>query len=98
MNIFHKFFIKHINGKHLKSKEKQTQESETKQKQLLLDGMSTMSLTVISAAYLYATNYTMYGVNITEEWKTAKENARALEIAYRKGYHDALQRVAESEK
>ena len=42
------------------SKEKQIQESETKQKQILLDEMSTMSLAVISAAYLFATNYDLY--------------------------------------
>jgi hypothetical protein len=74
------------------------QESETKQKQILLDELSTMSPTVISAAYLFATNYDLYGINIAEVWKTAKQNASMLEIAYRKGYHDALQKVAESEK
>lgn len=74
------------------------QESETKQKQILLDELSTMSLTVISAAYLFATNYDLYGINIAEVWKTAKQNASMLEIAYRKGYHDAMKRVEESEK
>ena len=81
------------------SEEKQTHEheSETKRKQILLDELSTMSLTVISAAYLFATNYDLYGINIAEVWKTAKQNAGALEMAYKRGYHDALQRVAESE-
>jgi len=72
------------------SKEKQIQESDSKQ---LLDDLSKMPLIVIATAYLYATNYTLYGEDVTEKWLTATQNASALEKAYQKGYHDAMERV-----
>ena len=75
--------------------EKHIQEHETKQ---LIDELSKMPPMVIATAYLHAINYTVYGVDITEKWITATQNASALEKAYRKGYYDALQRQAESEK
>ena len=54
---------------------------------------------VITTAYLYAINYTLYGENVTEKWLTATRNAAALEKAYMKGQYDALQSLlAESEK
>ena len=53
---------------------------------------------VLATAYLYATNYTLYGEDVTEKWLTATQNASALEKAYRKGYYDALQRQEESEE
>lgn len=76
------------------SKEKQIQEHESKQ---LLDELSKMPSMVIATAYLHAINYTMYGIDVTEKWVTATHQACALERAYNIGYHDALQRQAESE-
>ena len=75
------------------TKEKQIQKYESKQ---LIDELSKMPPMVIATAYLHAINYTMYGEDVTEKWVTATQNARALEKAYREGYHDALQRLAES--
>lgn len=72
------------------SKEKQTQKYESKQ---LIDELSKMPPMVIATAYLYAINYTSYGEDVTEKWLTAIQNASALEKAYRKGYHDAMERV-----
>lgn len=72
------------------SKEKQIQKYESKQ---LLDDLSKMPLIVIETAYLYATNYTLYGKDVTEKWATATQNASALEKAYQKGYYDAMERV-----
>lgn len=69
----------------------------SKEKQMI-EELSKMSPMVIATAYLYALNCTRYGVDITEKWETAVQNASALEKAYRKGYHDALQRVAETEE
>lgn len=69
-------------------------EYESKQ---LIDELSKMPPKVIATAYLHAINYTLYGVDVTEKWETATQNADALDIAYVKGYHDALQRLKESE-
>lgn len=77
------------------SKEKQIQEYESKR---LIDELSKMPPMVIATAYLHAINYTLYGKDVTEKWVTATQNASALEKAYRKGYYDALQRRAESDK
>lgn len=76
------------------SKQKQIQEYQSKQ---LIDELSKMPPMVIATAYLHAINYTLYGVDVTEKWVTAIQNASALEKAYREGYYDALQRQAESE-
>lgn len=64
----------------------------------LIDELSKMPPMVIETAYLYALNYTSYGVDITEKWVTATQNASALEKAHRKGYYDALQMQVESEE
>ena len=77
------------------SKEKQKQEYESKQ---LIDELSKMPPMVIATAYLHAINYTLYGVDVTENWLTATQNASALEKAYKKGYYDALKRQKESEE
>ena len=76
------------------SKQKQIQEYESK---MLIDKLSKMPPMVIATAYLHAINYTLYGVDVTEKWLTATQNASELEKAYQKGYYDALQRQAESE-
>lgn len=75
--------------------EKHIQGHKSKQ---LIDELSKMPLMVIETAYVHAINYTLYGVDVTEKWTTATQNASALEKAYRKGYYDALQRLKESEK
>lgn len=76
------------------NKEKQIQEYESK---LLIDKLSKMPPMVIATAYLHAINYTLYGEDVTVRWMTAKQNASALDKAYRKGYYDALQGQSESE-
>lgn len=77
------------------SREKQIQEYEIKR---LIDELSKMPPMVIATAYLHAINYTLYGLDVTEKWETATQNASALEIAYRKGYYDAMNKtVVESE-
>ena len=76
------------------SREKQIQDHENK---MLIEELSKMPPMVIATAYLHAINYTLYGEDVTEKWVSATQNARALEKAYREGYHDALQRLAESE-
>lgn len=68
---------------------------QTKEKLIKL--LSQEDTIVLNQAYLYVKNLTNYGVDITEKWVTATQNARALERAYREGYYDALQSVAESE-
>ena len=74
------------------SKQKQIQEYESKQ---LIDELSKMPPMVISTAYLYAINYTLYGEDVTEKWSTTTQNSRALEKAYREGYYDAMQEMRE---
>ena len=53
----------------------------------LIDELSKMPPMVIATAYLHALNYTRYGVDVTEKWLTAIQQANALEKAYAKGYH-----------
>ena len=76
------------------NKEKQIQKYRSKQ---LIDELSKMPPMVIATAYLHAINDILYGVDVTEKWITATQNASALEEAYKKGYYDALQKQAESE-
>lgn len=71
------------------SKEEQIQEYGNKQ---LIDELSKMSPMVVATAYLHAINYTLYGEDVTEKWLTATQNASALEKAYQKGYHDAMEK------
>lgn len=66
-------------------------------KQLIYE-LSKMPPMVIATAYLHALNYTLYGEDVTEKWLTATQNASALEKAYRKGYHDAMERVNQASK
>lgn len=77
------------------SKEKQIKKIESEQ---LIEELSKMPPMVIATAYLHAINYTLYGVDVTEKWVTATQNASALEKAYQKGYYEAMQRQAESEE
>ena len=58
----------------------------------LIDELSKMPSKVIATAYLHAINYTKYGVDVTEKWLTATQNASALEKAYRDGYYDAMEK------
>lgn len=71
-----------------KEKEKRIRDYE---KKVLIEELSKMPYRVISLAYLHALNYTTYGVDVTEKWITATQQADALARSYRAGYHDALQ-------
>ena len=82
-----------IKEKLMKNKEHKIHDYETKQ---LLDELSKMPPMVIATAYLHTINYTLYGEDVTEKWLTAIQNTCALEKAYREGYHDALQKMSES--
>jgi len=76
-------------------KENQTQEYKNKQ---LIDELSKMPPMVLATAYLYAINYTRYGIDVTKEWTTAIQKSYALERAYGEGYSDALKMRVEREK
>lgn len=77
------------------SKETLIQKIESEQ---LIGELSKMPSMVIATAYLHAINYTLYGVDVTEKWISATQNASALEKAYRRGYYDAQQKQAENEE
>ena len=62
-------------------------------KQALLEALAEEDVQTLGLAYSYAQNLTMYGVDITKVWDTATANADALDKAYRKGYHDAMERA-----
>lgn len=64
----------------------------------LIDKISKMSPMAVEVAYLYANNYMLYGLDVTDKWVTAVQNASALEKAYAKGYYDALQSQKENVK
>ena len=59
----------------------------------IIDELSKMPPMVIATAYLHAINYTLYGEDVTEKWLTSTQNAIAFEKAYRKGYHDAMEKL-----
>lgn len=59
-------------------------------KEQLTDEILNMPLMLVETAYLYAKYYTLYGVDVTKEWRSGVKNARALEMAYRDGYSDAM--------
>lgn len=77
------------------NKEKKIQDYERK---MLIDELSKMPTMVIATAYLHATNYILYGEDVTEKWVTAIQQASVLEKAYKKGYYDAMQRQTEKEE
>ncbi len=58
-------------------------------KEFMLQKLAEMPEAVIAMAYLYAVNYTEYGVDITKEWTTAVQQSCALEQAYQRGYCEA---------
>lgn len=72
-------------------------ERKTK-KEVLLQELAKEDLQVLSLAYMYAKNLRMYGVDVTKAICSATENASILDIAYRKGYYDAMNNmITESE-
>ena len=66
--------------------------SEIKKK-ILIDLLKDMPIEVIQLAYLYAKNYSKFGVDVTEDWETATKQADALERAYKKGMYDFQQKL-----
>ena len=72
------------------NKQEKIEHYETQQ---LIDELSKMPPMVIATAYLHAINYTLYGVEVTEKWLTAVQNAASLEQAYRRGYMDAMDKI-----
>ena len=67
-------------------------------KEVLLEELAKEDLQVLSLAYVYAKNFHMYGIDVTKAICSATENVAKLDIAYRKGYYDAMNNMmAESE-
>ena len=67
------------------TKQEKIQDAQT---QMLIDELSKMPPMVIATAYLHAMNYVNYGVDVTEKWLTATQQASALEKAYRDGFYE----------
>lgn len=68
-------------------------ERKMSKEEQLIEELSKMQPMVIETAYLYATNYTRYGEDVTEKWVTAVQQTSILEKAYRQGYCDALEEL-----
>ena len=67
-------------------------------KEILLEELAKEDLEILMLAYVYAKNLHMYGIDVTKSICSATENAVILDIAYRKGYCDAMDNMmAESE-
>lgn len=64
------------------------EKKEQIEKKMLIDALNNMPAQVIATAYLHALNYHLYGVDVTEKWKTATQNAANVERAYMKGRRD----------
>ena len=58
----------------------------------LLEQLQQLDTQTLATAYLYAKNYTRYGVDVTKEWLTATQQSASLEKAYYDGYGDAIER------
>ena len=50
---------------------------------------------VLGVAYLYATHIAKNGIDITEKWFTATQQAAELSRAYNQGRYDILQEIDE---
>ena len=61
---------------------------EDYEKQMLINELERMPARVIATAYLHALNYELYGVDVTDKWQTAVQNADNLQHAYLKGRSD----------
>ena len=64
------------------------EKKEQIERKMLIDALNNMPAQVIATAYLHALNYHLYGVDVTEKWRTATQNAANVETAYLKGRHD----------
>ena len=67
------------------------EKKEDYEKQMLIDSLEGLPARVVAMAYLYALNYELYGVDVTEKWQTATENTLRLEMAYMRGRSDEIQ-------
>jgi len=60
--------------------------SDATSKDKIIKMLSDYDEMTLSIALSYATNYKQYGVDVTQTWLTATQQASALEKAYRDGY------------
>lgn len=58
----------------------------TNEKEVLIEQLKKEPIEVLSLAYVYAKNMHLYGVDVTETWKTATQQAEALYRARMEGY------------
>ena len=65
------------------------------EKKKILDELSKVDTMLLCTAYLYAKNFTQYGVDVTRAWYTATQQAVALERAYMDGYETARREADE---
>jgi hypothetical protein len=59
---------------------------EEKDKETLLRLLAEEDTKVASIAYLYATNFVTFGVDVTKAWDTATRQSEALTRVYLDGY------------
>ena len=71
--------------------EENLQVPEDVRKDEMLSKLRQESLTTICLAYMYAKNFEETGMDVTEKWVTAEQQADALEKYYQKGYDEGLQ-------
>lgn len=64
---------------------------EEYERKMLIDSLEELPARVVAMAYLYALNYELYGVDVTEKWQTAADNTLRLEMAYMRGRSDGIQ-------
>ena len=67
-------------------------------REYLLSRLSTAPDMVLATAYLYAVNYTQFGCDVTKAWTTAILQNEALNRAYVRGYHEAMERFYHQEE
>lgn len=67
----------------------------SKDKEMLIQSLSDFDIQTLSLAVMYANDMKNYGIDVTQTWQTAAENAYNLDRAYRRGFADAMNRMKE---
>ena len=66
-----------------------------KDNSFILNKLSELPQATLEIAYLYAVNFSGYGVDVANKWLTAVQQTEALNRAYERGYYEALKRREE---
>lgn len=64
--------------------------NNTTEREKLLYQLSKFDDQTLGTALAYAQNLVLYGIDVTERWKTATEQSQALTEAYQRGFYTGI--------